>query len=167
MNANAPQGRIGPMITMETAPRRRQSTTYAIAGRLRRTKVIQTAHRGEDRISMYVRVPRKSSKYARGKHQFVSMKWIPVMLRTRRGGRDARGISLSSAIIEAARRCATAQAISMTVSKAHGFPCRFIHWMLCQMLIGIETPWHRCGCAFGAEKWRGADSDRKHQKLRK
>src|SRR5437868_6889936 len=115
------------MIQIEPVPTRRQINKYARAGRLMSAKLTQTVQRGVDLISMYIKALRNSSKYTSGKHQFVSMNWIPVMLRIRRGGRCATGMSLSNAIIEAARKCAAAQRRMMSVHKAHDVPWRFMN----------------------------------------
>jgi hypothetical protein len=102
--------------------------------------VVQTAQRGVDLISMYIRVLRKTSKYPNGRGQFVLMNWIPVILRMRRGGRFPTVRSLRSAVIDAAIECATAQNKSISINKAHDVPCRLIHLRLWQKFMVSETP---------------------------
>src|ERR1041385_25400 len=79
---------------------------------------------------------------------------MPVMFRIRRGGRDAWGISLSSALIDAARRCPIAQAMSMSVSNAYGVPWRLTFLKIWQMLTGVLTPQPQSWFANGAASSR-------------
>ncbi len=106
-------------------------------GKLMKAKAGQTAHRGMDLISMYINVPKNRIRYVSANHQLDWKNWMPAMLRTRRGARQAGEMPVRTVIFRSAARWAARQTRKSRRSKAGAVPWRLIHLVHCRMLMWL------------------------------